>query len=134
LLAAWFDPAAPLAPLIAKPEEFLPALIRAMRYEMQRFRTEPWAAAVVAHLLTPPRFRHYWEIVEREPPPASAARALVPVRLNHPQAGTLLFRLSSESFTRDARFRLVYFFPANPVTMQQCAAWTARIADEESAQ
>jgi len=24
---------------------------------------------------------------------------------------------------RDARFRLVYYFPADPATMQQCAAW-----------
>lgn len=108
LLAAWFDPGSPLAPLVAEPEAFLPALIRAMRYEMQRFHAEAWCAAVVADLLMLPRFRHWWDIVEGEPTPASAARALVPVRLVVPRAGSLAFRLSSEPFTRDARFRLVY--------------------------
>jgi transcriptional regulator with XRE-family HTH domain len=127
LLAAWFNPAAPLAPLVAEPDVFLPALIRAMRYEMQRFHTEPWWTTVMAGLLALPRFRHYWEIVEGETAPASAARALVPVRLNVPGAGSLLFRLSSEQFTRDARFRLVYYFPADAATMQQCAIWETQI-------
>lgn len=128
LLAAWFDPASPLASLVAKPEEFLPALVRAMRYEMQRFRAEAWCDTVIADLLTLPRFRQYWEIVEREQPPASAARALVPVHLCVPRAGELQFRLSSEPFTRDARFRLVYYFPADPATMRQCAEWASHIA------
>jgi hypothetical protein len=127
LLAAWFDPASPLAALVAEPDALLPALIRAMRYEMERYRAEPWSAAVVADLLRLPRFRHYWEIVERESPPASAARALVPVRLILPRIGEVRFRLSSESFTRDMRFRLVYYFPADPATMRQCTDWKAHL-------
>jgi hypothetical protein len=43
-----------------------------------------------------------------------------------PGVGTLEFRLASEHFVRDARFRLVYYFPADPATMQQCTAWAAR--------
>ena len=42
LLAAWFDTGSPLAPLVAEPDTFLPAIIRALRYEMQQFRTETW--------------------------------------------------------------------------------------------
>ena len=126
LLAAWFDPASPLAPLVAEPETFLPALIRALRYEMQQFRTEPWYPELLARLQDLPRFRHSWAAVEREPAPVSAARALVPVRLAVPGAGVLEFRLSSERFTRDARFRLVYYFPADPATLRRCAAWAAR--------
>jgi hypothetical protein len=103
----------------------LPALIRALRYEMQQFRIEPWYAAVLASLQTLPRFRYYWAVVEQEPALASAARALVPVRLTTPDAGLLQFRLSSEHFVRDARFRLVYYFPAAPATMHQCATWAA---------
>jgi hypothetical protein len=125
LLAAWFDPGSPLAPLVAEPEAFLPALIQALRSEMQQFRTEAWYAAVLAPLQALPRFRHYWTVVEREPALASAARALVPVRLTTPGTGLLQFRLSSEHFVRDARFRLVYYFPADPATMHQCAAWAA---------
>ena len=126
LLAAWFDPASPLASLAAEPEAFLPALIRALRYEMQQFRTEAWYPAVLARLQELPRFRRYWATVEGEPAAASAARALVPVRLAVPGAGALQFRLSSERFARDARFRLVYYFPADLATMRRCAEWAAR--------
>lgn len=125
ILTAWFDPGSLLAPLVAEPEVFLPALIRALRYEMQQFRTEAWYAAVLAPLQALPHFRHYWAVVEREPALASAARALVPVRLRRPSTGLLQFRLSSEPFGRDTRFRLVYYFPADPATMQQCTTWAA---------
>jgi transcriptional regulator with XRE-family HTH domain len=123
LLAAWFDTASPLAALVAEPDQFFPANIRALRYEMQQFRTEPWYATVLARLNELPRFRHYWALGEQEPAPASAARALVPVRLAVPGVGILQFRLASEPFVRDARFRMIHFFPADPATMRQCAAW-----------
>ncbi|ETX03889.1 MAG: hypothetical protein ETSY2_32005 [Candidatus Entotheonella gemina] len=73
-----------------------------------------------------PRFRHYWSLVACEPTLASAARALIPIRLAQPDTTALTFRLSSEHFIRDARFRLVYYFPADPATMQQCSAWAAQ--------
>ena len=123
LLAAWFDSASPLAPLVAEPEVFFPALMRALRSEMQPFRMESWYTAVLAPLYALPRFRHYWEVVGQSPPPVSAARALVPLRLNVPGAGTLQFRLSSEPFTRDARFRIVFYVPGDLATMQWCAGW-----------
>jgi transcriptional regulator with XRE-family HTH domain len=127
LSAAWFDPTSPLAPLVAEPELFLPALIRALRYEMQFFRAEPWQAEMLKQHLALPRFQHYWELTEREPPVVSAARALVPVRLNVRGVGQLHFHLSSERFLRDARFRMLYFFPADPATLQRCAEWAASV-------
>lgn len=124
ILATWFDPASPLAPLVAEPEAFLPALIRALRYEQQQFRVEPWYAAMLAELRAALLgFDRWWVAVAHEPVVATAARALVPIRLAVPGAGCLLFRLSSEPFTRDARFRVVYFFPADPATMLRCAQW-----------
>jgi transcriptional regulator with XRE-family HTH domain len=123
LLAAWFDPASPLGPLVAEPDVFLPALIRAFRFERQQFWAEPWYAAVLDELMALPSFRHYWDVVDQEPAPAGAARALVPLRLAVPGAGVLQFRLSAEPFTRDARFRVVYYFPADLPTMHQCQAF-----------
>ncbi|MGI8552410.1 MAG: helix-turn-helix domain-containing protein [Dehalococcoidia bacterium] len=121
LLAPWFDPDSPLAKLVAEPETFLPALIRALRYEHQQFRTEQWYAVLLAQLIQDlPCFRHYWTMVQQEPSPASAARARVPVRLIVPGAGILQFRLSAEPFVRDARFRLIYYLPADPATMRWC--------------
>lgn len=122
-LAQWFDPASLLAPLMVEPEVVLPALIRAVRYEMQQFRSAAWHATILAQLMTLPRFRHYWTQVEREPTLASAARALVPLRLAVRGAGFLQFHLSSEPLTRDVRFRMLYYFPADPATMRQCAIW-----------
>jgi hypothetical protein len=125
LLAPWFDPASPLGRLVAEPEAFLPALIRAMRHEMRPFTVEAWYADVLADLMELPRFRHYREAVEREAAPVGGGRALVPVRLAVPGEGPLVFRLATEPFTRDPRFRVVYYFPADAATMRTCTTWAA---------
>ena len=127
LLEAWFNDNSPLASLVAEPEAFFPALIRALCYEIQLFHPEPWCEAMRDRLHRLPRFHHYWSAVEREPTLASAARALIPLRLSQPDATDLAFRLSSEHFIRDARFRLVYYLPADPATMQQCSTWSAQV-------
>jgi transcriptional regulator with XRE-family HTH domain len=122
-LVAWFHPASPIPNCVAEPDVLLPAVIRAFQYEMRQFGHEPWYEGVLGDLFALPRFRHYWEVVEQSSPPVSAARALVPLRLNVPAAGTLQFRLSSEPFTRDARFRIVFYVPGDLATMQWCAGW-----------
>lgn len=122
----FFDPASPLGQLVADPDTFLPSLIRTLRYEMQQVNGEEWFMDIVEEMLeTLPFFREYWNRVEQETPPATAARALYPVRLNIPGAGPLEFRLSAEPFTRDSRFRIVYYLPADPHTMRRCAEWAA---------
>ncbi len=132
MIAQWFDPASPLGSLVAEPEIFLPAVVRAMRAEMARFRHDPWATELVRALTAEsPRFRAVWEATLREPATASAARALVPVRLRAPDAGLLSFHLSSEPFARDTRFRVIYLFPADPRTMRECAAWADQANDED---
>ncbi|MFO7271083.1 MAG: helix-turn-helix domain-containing protein [Sphaerobacter thermophilus] len=125
ILAAWLDPTSPLARLVVEPDAFFPALIRATRAETEFMQGEPWYAEMMRELQEVPRFRHYWELVEREPQTASAARTLVPVRLAVPGAGTLSFRLASERFIRDARFRLIHFIPFDVATMRQCEVWAA---------
>jgi transcriptional regulator with XRE-family HTH domain len=124
MLAPWFEPASPFSRLLVEPERFLPVLIRALRYELQRFGNEPWIAEMLAEMCaTLPRFRQEWSRAAGEPPPISAARVLVPLRLAVPGVGRLQFRLVSEPFVRDTRFRLIYYVPADPATMRQCAAW-----------
>jgi hypothetical protein len=62
VLVAWFDPSSPLAALVVEPDTFLPALIRALRYEMQQLGAEAWAATWLARMRADlPRFRHYWD-------------------------------------------------------------------------
>lgn len=126
MIEAWFDPDSPLSPLVASPERFLPALIRAFRYEMSRFQMEPWHGEVVDRLLMLDSFRTWWGIVEGEEAPASAARAVMPLTLQVPGSGQLSFRLSAEPFIRDARFRIVYYFPSDTRTMRVCDGWSGR--------
>lgn len=128
-LGAWFAPDSLLAPLVAEPDRFLPALLRALRYEVEPFHAEAWLAEELARLWrTLPLFRRYWAIVSREPPPVSADRPLVPLRLAVAGGGALEFRLASERFTRDARFRLIYYLPADPESMRWCAEQAERTA------
>ncbi|HET7035816.1 MAG TPA: helix-turn-helix domain-containing protein [Thermomicrobiaceae bacterium] len=131
--AAWFDTASPLARLVAEPDSFLPALIRAMRYEMRPFRGETWYAGLLDQLLALPRFRHHWTLLEEEPSPVTETRAVMPLRLNVPGAGTLLFRLSAERFALDARFRVIYYFPSDEATMRQCVEWGIQETSERAA-
>lgn len=128
LLALWFNPDALLGALVAEPDVFLPSMIRAFRFELEHVGDEFWMDSLLEGLLAIPRFRHYWEQVEREQLPATAARSLLPVRLRTPDDGLLEFRLSVEHFTRDARFRVVYFLPASPETMQVCARWAGALS------
>jgi transcriptional regulator with XRE-family HTH domain len=123
-IAAWFDPASPIPPHVAEPDVLLPAILRAFQSEMRQFGHEPWYAGIMAELQTLPDFRHYWRVTEQTPPPVGAARALVPLRLNVPGGRSLEFRLASEPFVRDARFRMVFYVPGDFVTMQWCAGWS----------
>lgn len=125
-LAAWFDPDSPITPLIAEPHLVLPALVRALRFEIRHrnLDDEPWFPALLTDLQRLPRFYSAWFAVEQEPPAVSAARSLVPLLLNVPNIGPLRFRLSSEPFIRDSRFRILSYFPADTPAIDWCASIT----------
>jgi hypothetical protein len=127
-LACWFDPASPMSDLIAEPEKSLPALLRAFRHEMRQFHYAEWYPGLLAELQSLPRFRDYWDQAEREEAPAAPERALVPIRLRVPDAGEMLFRLSAEQFTRDTRFRIIYYFPSDVATMEICERWDSSLS------
>jgi transcriptional regulator with XRE-family HTH domain len=123
MLRIVFDPAYEFAPLIANPEVFFPAQIRAFRYERYAFRNEAWNQALVADMLNCALFAEYWYKSEAEPAHSIPARPLVPLEVNLPDAGLLRFRLMSEPFAQDRRFRVIYLLPADAPTMQTCLAW-----------
>jgi transcriptional regulator with XRE-family HTH domain len=119
----WFDPRYGTTLLVQNPTTFFAQMVHALQHEMQLFGNETWHHTLIHRLGQElPLFKHYWE-QRHSTSYVIAARALVPVQLALPGAGRLQFRLSTERFTRDARFRIVYFFPGDPATMQQCAAW-----------
>lgn len=123
LLAAWFDPRSALGRMVMEPEGFLPAMIHAFRHEMIQFHGEPWWDAVLAGLREQPVFRNWWDKAKAMPPRPSAARSLIPVRLALPGHGPVSFRIASEPFTRDARFRIIHYFPDDLETMRRCLSW-----------
>jgi transcriptional regulator with XRE-family HTH domain len=124
MLRILFDPACGVADLIANPDSFYPATLRALRYEMRLFRGEVWYAAVIEEMLRVPRFAQHWSALEGEALYPAPARPLIPIQLDVPRAGLLTFRLASEALAEDRRFRIIYYLPADAVTMQQCALWS----------
>lgn len=129
MLRLMFDPALGITPLIANPDVFLAAQIRALRYEMRFLEHEAWHAALIETMLRLPLFAQYWERVKLAQPQPSpfAARPLTSLDLRLPDvdAALLQFRLLSEPFAQDRRFRVMYYLPADAATMQQCAAWAS---------
>lgn len=125
MLRVLFDSAYGVTSLIGNPAEFFPAQIRALRYEMRLFRGEAWYASLIDDLrLGCPLFDRYWsDSLMTRPTLHLAARPLVLLELNLPGAGLLRFRLTSEPFAQDRRFRVIYYIPADAKTIQQCITW-----------
>jgi transcriptional regulator with XRE-family HTH domain len=126
MLRLLFDPDAGITSLIANPDIFFRAQIRTLRYEMHVFQNEAWWDVLIDDMCQKyPLFNHYWAAViaeQRQYP--TAARPLILVALNLPDIGTLRFRLTSEPFAQDRRFRIIYYIPADAATIQQCAVWS----------
>lgn len=107
---------------IVNADEFLPAQIRVLRYEMQRFHDEPWWDALIAELMQIEEFHRRWESV-REEPVHIAARPLTPLELEVKNK-ILRFRLVSEPFAQDHRFRMIFFLPTDALTSEECIEWS----------
>ncbi|MEM8535903.1 MAG: helix-turn-helix domain-containing protein [Chloroflexota bacterium] len=124
ILYAWFAPEHWLASRIVNQTAFLRAVTRFLRHEQWILQAEDWynehTATIRADL---PTFASYWDQALDHEAYALAGRVLVPVQVAVPGVGVLQFRLASETFTQDNRFRLVYYLPADEKTMQQCVVW-----------
>jgi transcriptional regulator with XRE-family HTH domain len=124
MLRLLYDPQYGIAPLVSNPDVFFAAQIRALRYEMQHIGGEAWHQSLLNEVMHEcPLFRKYWEETDGEPRHPVAARPLFPLELTLLHTGRLQFWLTSEPFAQDRRFRVIYYLPADSVTMQQCVAW-----------
>lgn len=124
LLTQYFDPRSPLGSMVQDPDTFLPGLLQALWAEIEHLRAPGLFDGFLAEQSArSPRFRQIWEGLQAQPPAISAMRAVNLIRFRTPHAGDLQFRLASETFTRDARFRLVYFLPADVPTVLRCEQW-----------
>lgn len=123
-----FDPAYDFTPRVANQAQFFTAQVRALRYEMRLFRGESWYTSLIELLLREcPLFAAHWTPESAEQNRAGiAARPLIPIVLRVPQVGLLSFRITSEPFAQDRRFRMMYYIPADAATIQQCVLWDSR--------
>jgi transcriptional regulator with XRE-family HTH domain len=122
MLKVVFDPAYQMTSRIRNAATFFPAQIRALRYEMQRFHGETWYKTLIRDMLQIDEFQRHWNL-ERLETVHIPARPLTPLVLE--VGGRVLsFRLISEPFIQDHRFRVIFFLPADAQTTQQCLDWT----------
>lgn len=128
LIDEWFDPHSRLGALVHDPAHFYPQQVRALQHEMRPFRNEAWCRQLIAHWLRDlPLFNAYWTAREQaRDHHAGATRVVSPTALHGPDRMLLQFRLTTEPFTQDVRFRILYYVPADPDTMRLCAAWAQR--------
>ncbi len=130
ILKVLFDPRYQVSPLIHNPDEFYRASLRALRYQMRLFHGETWYTQLINELLAEcPLFRRYWQAVEPDEAYPTAARPLTPIEFKLPGIGVLKFRLTAESFVKDRRFRIMYYVPADPITIHQCELWAGASRD-----
>lgn len=125
IFIAWFDPHTSPGALVCEPEEFYPQMIRALRHEIYPFRHEQWCIQLIDKWLQENTlFKRYWMEAVSDASYAVAARSLSPLQLSLTQGTSALFHLAIERLTQDARFRIVYFIPADAETLHLCSSWT----------
>ena len=124
MLRLVFDTNTRFGQAIANPDAFLPAQIRALRYEWQWFQEETWYQTLLDEMMQLPLFQHYWNLMADELTPFPA-RPLTELVLSLLPESRLTFRLVSERFVTDQRFRIIYLLPANTITTEQCWRWQA---------
>jgi transcriptional regulator with XRE-family HTH domain len=121
VLEGWFDPTSPIGRTVAEPEQFLPRMLRTARFEGEQLGNPDWYGEILADLARRyPRIQAAADAIARDALRVSSARTLVPVRLIPAESPVCTFRLSAEPFLRDARFRLVYFLPADEAALRWC--------------
>lgn len=120
IMHLWFDPQYGVRERLLNANSFFPNMLRAFQHELSLLGREEWCAAMIEHFLRDlPGFRQQWQRAEQIHT-ASAARALVPLHLQLAPYGLLSFRVASEHFTHDSRFRIVYLLPANQTSLELC--------------
>lgn len=117
-----FDEDYGFAPRILNQEAFFLAQIRALHYERQRFQDEDWYQDIIEEMMLRPAFARYWSRNRSHETPF-AARPLTLLSLDCGDDGVLQFRLLSESFVQDKRFRVIYYLPADARTIAHSLRW-----------
>ncbi len=117
-----FDPTYQITPSVLNADAFFAAEIRIVQFERQRWNEDGWYEGFIDDMRQYPTFDRYWSQY------AGTGREQIPLRpVAHLKVlsghAVTQFRLISETFGADPRFRVIYYMPADPVTMRQCLEW-----------
>jgi hypothetical protein len=93
---------------------------------MQWFRDESWSDHLIDNMMQCAEFKKHWDEYSNQLTHIPA-RPLTPLLIKSPHDNVLQFRLISEPFVQDRRFRVIYCLPADPETIQQCLQWLEHI-------
>ncbi len=117
-----FDPAYGIASSVLNAEAFFSTQIRILQFERQRWGDDAWYNGFVNDMRQYQPFDEYWTKYNAVGRGQVAMRPVAHLKLpvGH---GVAQFRLISESFVHDPRFRVIYYLPADPATIRQCLAW-----------
>lgn len=119
-----FDPVLGFANHVGNPDDFFPAQLRALRFEKLLFPDEPWYDRLIEDMQQCALFAHYWTQAESQLTSQVAARPLKLLEFQSDEGEIWQFRVMSEPFAQDRRFRVIYLLPAEPRTMEQCLSWS----------
>jgi transcriptional regulator with XRE-family HTH domain len=114
-----FDPMFGLARSVLNAETFFSAQIRILEFERLRCGDEAWYNGFVNEMRQYDTFDEYWTrhnaTGRRQVSMRPVAQLKLPIGDEIAQ-----FRLISETFAQDPRFRVIYYIPADSATVRQC--------------
>ena len=114
-----FDPIDGIAASILNAETFFAAQIRILQYERQRCGDEAWYKGFVNEMRQYKAFDEYWIKQNTAIQAQVSMRPVAQLKLDMGR-GLAQFRLISETFVHDPRFRVIYYIPADSTTIRQC--------------
>ncbi|MBX3063099.1 MAG: helix-turn-helix domain-containing protein [Anaerolineae bacterium] len=114
-----FDPRLKVSPCIVNGEEFYPSQIRVLKYERLRCGVDSWYDGFIEEMRHYGDFDRYWSRYGREQSQFTM-RPLSPFKLDLGGSRLAQFRIISESFVQDQRFRVIYCLPADAETIRWC--------------
>jgi transcriptional regulator with XRE-family HTH domain len=117
-----FDPRYGIAASILNAETFFSAQIRILHYEQQRCGNALWYNGFVDEMRHYKTFDEYWIKQTTEGQAQVPMRPIAHLTLDLGD-GLIQFRLISETFVQDPRFRVIYYMPVDSATIRQCMEW-----------
>jgi transcriptional regulator with XRE-family HTH domain len=115
-----FDAKDGIAASVLNAETFFAAQVRILQFERGRCGDTAWYERFLDDMRQYPIFDTYWTKAAGGEPALMRPVAQLYLALGR---DTARFRLISETFAHDPRFRVIYYLPADAAALRNCLAW-----------